>query len=172
MRGQRAESVPLGVVEIPQWRTSARLWQMLYCVGAKPTVAVLKVLKVFKVPFPFRPRMWQKFHPCQTDIKRLLRWVYFPRYSSSLAAPNPWRRQVLAYRAAGAPVDGVSPEWCQRGSAPKPNPFPTENRGVGFRLHLILLLSRSAVSAVSDICRSNVRHMSVMSPPITAPTDD
>jgi hypothetical protein len=39
---------------------TSRLWQMLYRVGTEPTAAVPKVLKVLKVPFPFRHRVWQK----------------------------------------------------------------------------------------------------------------
>jgi hypothetical protein len=40
--------------------TTARLWQMLWRVGTEPTAAVPKVLKVLKVPFPFRHGVWQK----------------------------------------------------------------------------------------------------------------
>jgi hypothetical protein len=45
---------------ISTMETIARLWQILWRVGTDLTVAVPKVLKVLKVPFPFRPGMWQK----------------------------------------------------------------------------------------------------------------
>ena len=45
---------------ISTMETAAHLWQILWRVGTNPTDAVPKVLKVLKVPVPFRPGMWQK----------------------------------------------------------------------------------------------------------------